>query len=670
MASGVMVGFPAVTMQQSTLKSNINTESDLYDYSATLLAMQTNSPADDAPDDAPQAQSRTQSQLQSDARRPGWLFSLAWRVLFTVLALLALTLLGLLTGSTLLESATAGKPMGRVVAAPAQAPNAAPLAFGAGDRLVMAFYYSWFDENTWTYDKLSDLPSETYVSRDRAVMGRHIDQAKAAGIDALILAWYGPAGGSNQTEPNLAAMLDEAAARDFKIGILFETNSPFFGGTGDVTAALQHAQNTHFNHPAYLRVDGRPVVYFWKPTLYGVDAWRNIRSQVDPGYGSIWISEGVDTSYLDVFDGHHLYSNTWNPPADLHSVNQRYANDVAAARDRLGAYKFWVATAMPGYNDVKIRPGSGFAQDRQGGAYYTRSWDAAIASNPNWIVVNSFNEWPEGSYIEPSATYGDQFLGLTAQYGGQFKAGGNLQVALAAPAPVESAAVESAPAEPAPTPTPTPEPDSPTAFVEVALLNMRAGPGTDFPIVDQLAQGTALPITGQHPAAEQWWQVQNDTQTGWVHRDFVVDGGPLAQVTTLADAALPALAAEPATQSDAATAPDTATDEPAEVQAASFAEIAESAQAEVAESELAEREVAAAEVADTDPAAVALAAREPAASELAASELNADESTISELAASAANAENNTLAAAAELAGLAWPLADPEQVSLHPYLSR
>ena len=49
--------------------------------------------------------------------------------------------------------------------------RAANLAQSAGDPLVMAFYYTWFDQNTWTYDTLSDLPAEPYVSADRAVMG-------------------------------------------------------------------------------------------------------------------------------------------------------------------------------------------------------------------------------------------------------------------------------------------------------------------------------------------------------------------------------------------------------------------------------------------------------------------------------------------------------------------
>ena len=55
---------------------------------------------------------------------------------------------------------------------------AAPATQSVSDPLVVAFYYPWFDQNTWTYDLMNDLPAEPYVSADRGVMGRHIDQAK------------------------------------------------------------------------------------------------------------------------------------------------------------------------------------------------------------------------------------------------------------------------------------------------------------------------------------------------------------------------------------------------------------------------------------------------------------------------------------------------------------
>ncbi|MEZ4708897.1 MAG: endo-1,3-alpha-glucanase family glycosylhydrolase [Caldilineaceae bacterium] len=431
---------------------------------------------------------------------------LGWRIALTIFFFILLILLGLLFG---------------VYSNAEAAANLAPPAQSSSDRLVLAFYYSWFDENTWTYDKLSDLPASPYVSRDRGVMGRHIDEAKRAGIDALVVAWYGPNGDSNQTEPNLAAMLDEAAARNFKIAILFETDSPFLGSSGAVTGALQHALSVHANHPAYLRVDGRPVIFFWRPHMYGVDTWRDMRAQVDPSFGSIWISEGVDTSYLSVFDGHHLYSNTWNPPADLSGVNAKFANQVQGVRQQTGAAKFWVATVMPGYNDVRIRPGGGFAADREGGAYFERAWQAAIASQPNWIVINSFNEWPEGSYIEPSAAYGDLFLNLAAKWSGQFKGDGSFAAASmqALPQPLTPAVA----AAPVANSAPAPEPGAPTAYVDVVLLNIRAEPNTTAPILAQFAQGAALAIVSKQA---EWWQVALNDQTGWAY-------GPMVRVANV-----------------------------------------------------------------------------------------------------------------------------------------
>lgn len=435
-----------------------------------------------------------------------------------------------------------------VYAAPPQAPHAQ----SSGDRLVVAFYYTWFDENTWSYDRLSDLPAQPYVSRDRGVMGRHIDQAKAAGIDAFLVAWYGP-GGGNQTEGNLTALLEEAAARNFKIGILFETDSPFMGGVDAISGALSHALSTHVNQPAFLRVDGRPVIFFWRPTIYGVETWRSIRNQVDAGYGSIWIAEGVNPAYMAVFDGHHLYSNTWNPPSDLDATNQKFARWVNQARQDYGSYKFWVATVMPGYNDVRVRPGSGFAKDREGGAYYERSWQAAINSQPNWIVITSFNEWPEGTYIEPSAAFGDQYLQSTGRWSQQFKAGGPIQAAQAPSAPPPAP-----PAEPTPTPTPFPEPDSPTAYVQVDLLNLRSGPGTDFDLAGRATAGAALPIVGHDPAYANWWQVRTTTASGeqvvWVFGDLVRTAGPMAGVPEVA-APVRAAPAVVAASADAAASP-------------------------------------------------------------------------------------------------------------------
>ena len=334
-----------------------------------------------------------------------------------------------------------------------------------GERLVLAFYYNWFDENTWTPSKVPDFPTATYVSRDRAAMARHIDQAKSAGIDALVVNWWGPQD-NNQTETNLRIMLDEAAARGFRIAVDVDLNSPYLRSAGAIQAAMSTLLNSHAQHGAYLKVGGKPVVFFYnQDARLSTGGWSAIRSAVDPGRNSLWIQEGTNVSPLTEFDGHHLYSVTWANRTDMSYTANKFARLVRAKAAALGAPKVYVATVMPGYDDRKTGRGNAFAVGREDGAYYARSWQAAIGSAPDWIVITSFNEWPEGTYIEPSQAYGNLFLDLTAQWAAAFRGSAPPppppppKPKAAAPAKPKLAVVKpkSTP-KPTPMPTRTPEP--------------------------------------------------------------------------------------------------------------------------------------------------------------------------------------------------------------------
>jgi hypothetical protein len=93
--------------------------------------------------------------------------------------------------------------------------------------------------------------------------------------------------------------------------------------------------------------------------------------------------------------------------------------------------KYWAGTIQPGWNDLNsAKPGcedlrvssQPFARDRENGAYYQRTVDAVLPTQPDFILVHSFNEWIEGSMIEPSTSYGDLYLELTARHVAAFKA--------------------------------------------------------------------------------------------------------------------------------------------------------------------------------------------------------------------------------------------------------
>ncbi|MGE3913489.1 MAG: endo-1,3-alpha-glucanase family glycosylhydrolase [Chloroflexota bacterium] len=312
--------------------------------------------------------------------------------------------------------------------------EAARSSFAANEPLVMALYYPWYDETTWERGITADQPLEPYASWHPETIERHVGWAKEAGIDVFVSAWFGPRD-NNPTENNLKTMLDVAQPTGVKAAILLETDSnEFFPSRGALVAALKHALSTHVNHPAYLRVDGKPVIFVWRPSAVydqsgarvnqkgaaSVAAWRALLDEVDPGRQVTWIGEGDDVTILDAFDGIFPYSIAWagDPAGQLSS----YGGRVRAYNSANGTAKRWIATAMPGYDDTRI-PGRGqtFAVDRAGGSYYERTFQGAIASRPDWVMITSFNEWLEGHQIEPSVSYGSLFLDLTRTLGDAFR---------------------------------------------------------------------------------------------------------------------------------------------------------------------------------------------------------------------------------------------------------
>ena len=68
-------------------------------------------------------------------------------------------------------------------------------------------------------------------------------------------------------------------------------------------------------------------------------------------------------------------------------------------------------TVIPGYDDTKIRT-PGINAERQGGQTYRVLWEEAITADPDWVPITSWNEWHEGSEIEPSWEDGDAYLKL------------------------------------------------------------------------------------------------------------------------------------------------------------------------------------------------------------------------------------------------------------------
>lgn len=362
---------------------------------------------------------------------------------------------------------------------------------------VLAYYYAWWAPQAVGPGKSPDWPVTPYHSWDPAVIQQHVAQAAGAGIDGLVVAWYGPQEENNQTETNFRMILDQAAANGISALLSVDLGSAaWFQNTREVIDGLNYALTVHARHPAYFRYNGRPVLVFWYQGRYSLSDWAAIRQQVDPDHASIWIAEGAALDALPTFDGLHMYTISWSQ-----NVYGTLAQWGDSTRARGG---IWMATAMPGWDNTYTQQSEKYIRERQDGAFYRDTFAAAAASAPDLIVITSWNEWWEGTHIEPSHLYGDFYLNLTRDLIGEYRASGAVAGSGGALPPVAAAASPEArtPSLPASTgaapAAPSSEPSATTTPLPAPLL-----PPTITPTFTALpAQPIAAVVTPAPAATE------------------------------------------------------------------------------------------------------------------------------------------------------------------------
>jgi len=291
-------------------------------------------------------------------------------------------------------------------------------------RPVLAFYYTWYSPSTWCLCHMSDLPLSKYDSSNDATIDRQVTLAANAGITGFVSSWWGP---GDKTDKNFVKLLVHAAALQKRTGysfastIYFESSSPQLNTVDSMVSGLRYVLSRYSHDPHFFHWHGKPVLFVAEPLQHGrsISMWASIRGQVDPNNQVIWSAEGVDMQLLDVFDGIHLFSAAyWGIlDGDITVVDQGFRNKIDAYNRAHHTQKMWVAGVLPGYDDTRVPGRQGtYIVPRRNGATYRTSWNGALASNPDWITITTFNEWFEGAMIEPSIHYGNFYLDITRAF--------------------------------------------------------------------------------------------------------------------------------------------------------------------------------------------------------------------------------------------------------------
>jgi len=298
------------------------------------------------------------------------------------------------------------------------------LDLGGVPRLVLTFYYAWYRPGRW--GNVLDHPTlGFYNSSDREAIRRHFEFAEEAGIDGLIVSWWG-----DSTDEVLQVMLDVAEEVNTTVRLtVYYERVPAPESPDGAVAELEGLLNQYGGRRHFLRVQGHPVLFLYSRALGQLpyEGWDYVVRRVrHDGYDPLFMADyaGAYNRWgeraVELFDGIHIYNTAGWYRRGL-NLTEQYANmrDIAA---RFGV--LYAATVIPGYNDTHIptrKPGNAVPRDQ--GETYRKAWTEARQSSPHWVLITSFNEWYERSTIEPCQEYGEHYIDLTAQYAETFKGG-------------------------------------------------------------------------------------------------------------------------------------------------------------------------------------------------------------------------------------------------------
>ena len=308
-------------------------------------------------------------------------------------------------------------------------------------RKVLAFYYTWYGPpndqgQAFHWGKVTpeqhDIAASThypvrgaYDSQDPKLIDAHIDEAKRCGVDVFIATWWAQA---DYHDKAFVTLLERAKRKEFEVSVYWET----VPGEGRAKIAravddLVYVLGRYGAHPAFLKLDGKPVVFVYGRVMNQVKMaeWPEIITLARERHGKdfLLVADGYREGYARVFDGLHVYNICGALNEKPIGFIRDYARKSFPAAVKLAKDHARVSciTIIPGYDDRKIRD-PGINAPRHGGQSYRALWEEAIAADPDWVVITSWNEWHEGSEIEPSREDGDQYMRLTGEYAARFKA--------------------------------------------------------------------------------------------------------------------------------------------------------------------------------------------------------------------------------------------------------
>lgn len=246
-----------------------------------------------------------------------------------------------------------------------------------------------------------------YHSGDKEVIENHLLLMKYAGVDGVLIDWYGTYDLNDyrvnkENSEQLIAMLDKVG---LEYAIVYEdrflTNIVNAGlaptVTGAAKADMNYMQSNYFGDANYIKIAGKPLLLNFGPiTLTTPDQWTNVFANINPkpAFLTLW-NESSEAGSNAMGEYAWVYQNST-------ALSNFYANNLPNLQIAFGS-------AYPGFNDFYQQGGGGapigWTIDHNNGATLDETLAMAKNAQVDYLQLVTWNDFGEGTMIEPTVEF-------------------------------------------------------------------------------------------------------------------------------------------------------------------------------------------------------------------------------------------------------------------------
>jgi hypothetical protein len=255
-----------------------------------------------------------------------------------------------------------------------------------------------------------------YDSNNPDVLTYHLQTIKLTGIDGLIIDWYGIEDYFDYAmiHRNTQHLIKHIKKAGLKFIICYEDqtykhllNSHQTKKEQALPSAIktfQWMEQNWFNDSAYTKLNQDPVLLIFGPQYFKKDAWQKISASLKtpPKFFTLpHLRQDIDAqgcfTWPPVNGGKTIPDFNWK--GDLEHV---YHSD----------HPHFIPLVFPGYHDIYGETGKasfGYIDHKQGKTLKF-TLDSAFKYAKNFIQIATWNDFGEGTVIEPTEEFGFQYL--------------------------------------------------------------------------------------------------------------------------------------------------------------------------------------------------------------------------------------------------------------------